>query len=316
MSRGLRLLVTAALGAALLTSCSSASSSDPGGHSLPSSSPTTGAPRVSTAPSVGPTAYKRYVAMGDSYSAGPLIPTTDLAGGCARSDHNYPSLVAKALDVRTFVDVSCSGATTRDVTHAQHPFPGSTVPAQLRVVTRNTDLVTIGIGGNDLNLFATLVGTCTRLRAQDPVGDPCTRSLQATGPDLDTMTITIAQHVTEVLRAIERKAPRAEVVLVSYLRLAPDSGSCPSLPLAAGDYPEGRRIQSTLNSALARAATRTSTTFVDAYAMSKGHDVCSAQPWVNGSQTKQGVALAYHPLEAGMRAVAKQVVSQVESFGQ
>ena len=33
----------------------------------------------------------RYVALGDSYSAGPLIPTTDLAGGCARSDHNYPT---------------------------------------------------------------------------------------------------------------------------------------------------------------------------------------------------------------------------------
>ena len=52
----------------------------------------------------------RYVALGDSYSAGPLIPTTDLAGGCARSDHNYPSLVARPLKVKTFVDVTCSGA--------------------------------------------------------------------------------------------------------------------------------------------------------------------------------------------------------------
>jgi len=50
-------------------------------------------------------------------------------------------------------------------------------------------------------------------------------------------------------------------------------------------------------------------------ALSRGHEVCSPDPWVNGSRTKQGVALAYHPLEAGMRAVAKQVVAQVESFG-
>jgi lysophospholipase L1-like esterase len=315
MSMRLRLLATVALGAVLLTSCDSALS-DTGDQPPASPSPSTTSPRVSSAPSgAGPTTYDKYVAMGDSYSAGPLIPTTDLAGGCARSDHNYPSLVAKALDVKTFVDVTCSGATTRDVTHPQHPFVGSTVPAQMRVVTRDTDLVTIGIGGNDLNLFTTLVGTCTRLRGRDPSGSPCTRSLQATGPDLDTMTLTIAQHVTEVLRRIERKAPKAEVVLVSYLRLAPDSGSCPALPLATGDYPEGRRIQATLNSALARAAARTSTTFVDAYTLSEGHDVCSATPWVNGSRTQQGVALAYHPLEAGMRAVAKQVVTQVESFG-
>ena len=64
----------------------------------------------------------RYVALGDSFVAGPLIPTTDLASGCARSDHNYPSLVAKALDVKTFVDVSCSGATTSDLTGVQRPF--------------------------------------------------------------------------------------------------------------------------------------------------------------------------------------------------
>src|SRR4051794_2309958 len=314
MTSRLRLLMTAVLAAALLTSCSGASGT--AARAPASSTSTTGAPRVSVAPGgAGPTTYDTYVAMGDSYSAGPLIPTTDLAGGGARSGPNYPSPVARSLPGKTFVDVTCSGATTNDVTHAQHPFPGATVPAQLRAITRDTDLVTIGIGGNDLNLFATLIGTCTRLRAQDPSGSPCTRSLQATGPDLDTATVTIAQHVTDVLRAIQRKAPRAEVVLVGYLRLAPTSGTCAALPLAVGDYPEGRRIQSTLNAALSRAATRTSTTYVDAYTLSAGHDVCASHPWVNGSQTQQGVALAYHPLEAGMRAVAKQTVEQVESFG-
>ena len=55
----------------------------------------------------------RYVALGDSYTAGPLIPTTDLAGGCARSDHNYPTLVADAVereDVRR-----------RDLQRRRHP---------------------------------------------------------------------------------------------------------------------------------------------------------------------------------------------------
>ena len=299
----------------LLAGCSSGATPSHSVRADPSSGSTTYGPRTSTAASASPSPYGRYVALGDSYTAGPLIPTTDLAGGCARSDHNYPSLLAARLHVRTFVDVSCSGATTRDLTHPQHPFSGSTVPPQLDAVTRDTDLVTLGIGGNDLDLFATLVGTCTRLRAQDPTGSPCTDSLRATGPDLDTATVTIAQHVAAALRAVERKAPRAAVVLVGYLRLVPDHGTCPALPLAAGDYPEGRRITTTLDQALARAAAQTSTQYVDAYAQSRGHDICSAHPWVNGRQTRQGVALAYHPVEPGMQAVAGMVRRALESFG-
>src|SRR3954471_15153979 len=129
--------------------------------------------------------YSRYVALGDSYSAGPLIPTTDLAGGCARSDHNYPSLLAARLHVARLVDVTCSGASTADLTHVQRPFQGARVPPQLDAVTPHTDLVTVGIGGNDLDLFGTLVATCTRLRDSDPSGSPCGRELSRNGPDLE-----------------------------------------------------------------------------------------------------------------------------------
>ena len=44
-------------------------------------------------------------------------------------------------------------------------------------------------------------------------------------------------------------------------------------------------------------------------AASRGHDICSSDPWVNGRVTKRGVALAYHPLLAGMRADAARVVA-------
>jgi lysophospholipase L1-like esterase len=291
--------------AMFLSACSSSGDAAPSGQSR-----TTASPRPSTASSASadPPAYARYVALGDSYSAGPLIPTTDLAGGCTRSDHNYPSLVARRLGVRSFTDATCSGATTLDLTQPQHPFEGSTIPPQLSSLTKDTDLVTIGIGGNDLNLFGTLIQTCTGLRAQDPQGSPCTRQLATLGPDLDAATATIAGNVTRALRAIRQRAPQAEILLVGYLRLVPDRGSCVALPLAAGDYAEGRRISRTLNQALKRAARRTHTTFVNAYAMSRGHDICSAHPWVNGQVTNRQRALAYHPFAAGMRAVADGVL--------
>ncbi len=274
--------------------------------------PSTSSPYASTAapsPSGGSGRYRRYVALGDSYSAGPLIPTTALAGGCARSDHNYPSLVARRLGVRSLVDVTCSGATTRDLTRPQAGFGDARVPPQIEQVTRRTDLVTLGIGGNDLDLFTTLIGLCTRLRGSDPTGSPCAERIAARGPDLDRATGVISTRVAAVLREVRTRAPRARVLLVGYLRLVPDRGTCPALPLADGDYAEGRRISEALDRALADAARRTGVRFVDMYAASRGHDVCSASPWVNGRVTDRTKALAYHPLLAGMRADTARVLA-------
>src|ERR1700755_1918010 len=44
--------------------------------------------------------FQRYVALGDSYASGPLIPRqTGLPVGCGRSDHHYPSDLAEALAI-------------------------------------------------------------------------------------------------------------------------------------------------------------------------------------------------------------------------
>lgn len=247
--------------------------------------------------------------MGDSYSSGPLIPTTDLAGGCTRSDHNYPSLLAADLGVEDFVDVTCSGATTANLSGVQHPFPDSNIPPQLDALNRATDLVTLGIGGNDFNLFATLVATCAQLRASDPTGAPCTRRLSTTGPDLEAATDAISTRVATALRSIGQRAPDATVVLVGYLRLVPDTGTCAALPLATGDYAQGRRFSNLLDRALSRAAARAKVTYVDMDRASRGHDICSADPWVNGQVTDREKALAYHPFAAGMQADARQILA-------
>ena len=69
-----------------------------------------------------------YTALGDSYAAGPLIPNQSLNPlGCLRSDHNYAHLTASAKSL-TLTDVSCSGATTNDMTEAQNVEPGPNPP--------------------------------------------------------------------------------------------------------------------------------------------------------------------------------------------
>src|SRR5215472_147045 len=61
-----------------------------------------------------------YVALGDSYTAGPLIPDqTGSPAGCLRSTHSYPFGVAAGTGAATLTDVSCQGATTRNMTHSQ-----------------------------------------------------------------------------------------------------------------------------------------------------------------------------------------------------
>lgn len=259
-----------------------------------------------------PPEFTSYVALGDSFTAAPLVPTTDLAAGCLRSDGNYPSLLAARLEIADLTDVSCSGAATEDLRTRQVTVPGTTVPPQLRALDRDTDLVTLGIGGNDFGLFSTLVQTCTRLRGIDPDGAPCAQELRSQGVDLLGQTRLIGDRVARAIREVQQRAPRARVVLVGYPRLVPEHDRCPrKLPFAAGDYDQGGRVGEALNDALRSAARRTGVDFVDMYQTSRGHDICSDEPWVNGRRTDRSAALAYHPFAAGMEAVADQVEATV-----
>ena len=171
--------------------------------------------------------FQRYVALGDSFSAGPLIPTSDLAGGCLRSDHNYPSLVAERLDVRDFVDVTCSGATTGDLAHVQRTFGDARIPPQRESVTP-----THGPGdGRDRRqrprrCSTPWSGPARSLPEHRPDRVAVRPQARRRGPDLVSATRVISARVARSLRMIRARAPQATVLLVGYLRLVPDRGSC------------------------------------------------------------------------------------------
>ncbi|MGH3372082.1 MAG: GDSL-type esterase/lipase family protein, partial [Nocardioidaceae bacterium] len=156
-----------------------------------------------------------------------------------------------------------------------------------------------------------LVATCTRLGRTDPAGSPCADALAARDIDLVARTSAIGDRMVRAVERIKRRAPGATVAVVGYLRLVPSTGRCADLPFAQGDYAHGRRVIGALNAALERAARRTGALFVDMHAASAGHDVCAAEPWVNGRRTIEGEALAYHPLAEGMEAAADELLAQL-----
>ena len=271
-------------------------------------------PRSQTSTSVAPEGEARadaprtYAALGDSYSSAPLVPTTDVSGGCFRSDANYPSLVAERLEPARFVDVTCSGADSGDVLGPQSVGGGEgTVPAQLRAVRRDADLVTIGIGGNDGNLFTRLVCSFSRQEL------PQCRSLPGTSDVAGTLERTRADVTASLRRVVRRAAPDALVLLVGYPRLVDPALSCPSLPLRRDQQEQFQRVEQQLRATLRTAAARAGVRFLDLWPASRGHEICSDDPWINGKDTDQQRALAYHPFAAEQKAVADLVAESWES---
>ncbi|NIH84739.1 SGNH/GDSL hydrolase family protein [Amycolatopsis granulosa] len=252
--------------------------------------------------------YQHYTALGDSYTAGPLIPLQRVDPvGCLRSTSNYPSLLAIALRVGSFTDVSCSGADTHDMLAPQDVVLGPN-PPQLDALRPDTDLVTLGIGGNDYSVFGTIVGTCPGLRDSDPAGNPCERHFTVDG--VDTIKARLPRtraNVTAVLGEIHDRAPDADVLVIGYPRIAPPSGTCPAvLPFADGDYAWLNSVEEELNAALAKAAADDGrASYVDTFTPSLGHDACAppGRAWINGKDLKPWAA-NYHPFFTGMQGVA------------
>jgi hypothetical protein len=270
---------------------------------------TVGNPGGTGTPTAATTAtYPTYVAMGDSYTAAPGVPTTEPDDGCLRSNGNYPSILASHLMGTTFVDVSCSAATTLSLTGVQRTSDHAN-PPQFNALHPDTSLVTIGIGANDFDLFSILISVCAQLALADADHAPCHDYMLANGAHGKDLLISkigkIQVRVAAALNRIHDRAPDAQVVLVGYPQVVPAKGTCKILPLAKGDYPYVRSILVKLDAAMKTAARRGKATYVDVLEASEGHDICAGRDaWVNGIATDVNRAVAFHPFPEEQQAVA------------
>jgi len=263
-----------------------------------------------------------YAALGDSYTSGPFIPVQEQPYGCLRSDHNYPNLVAAAIGAR-LTDLSCAGATTDDLTSSQGVTPGPANPPQLTALSSATQIVTLGIGGNDIH-FSTIAESCF---SPTPTGQPCQDKYGngGTSPDtIDQWIAAAAPKIDNALSLIHSKSPNAHVYLVGYPAIFPEQplvagapeGCWPTLPVAPADVPYLRAKEKELNAMLAGqaalAADSTFTTFVDTYTPSVGHDACEPPVirWVEPA-VPASPAAPVHPNLFGMQGMAAAVEAAI-----
>lgn len=252
----------------------------------------------------------RYVALGDSAAAGPLLPEQDTTSlGCLRSHQNYPSVLAAKLGA-TLTDVSCSSAKSQNVsTTAQSTLSGS-VPPQVDSLDAGVDLVTVTIGLNDLNLFSTALACVNPL--PEPTGKSC-RDKFVTG-DTDAMRTAIDEWAPawgRVLDTIHARAPRAHVAVIGYgTYFRP--GGCPTQPLWPGDADYLGSVITAQNSALAAETRSRGDQFIDIAAVSTGHDVCAPadQAYYTGL-LPNAVAVPLHPTTLGMRSIGEYAAEQL-----
>jgi lysophospholipase L1-like esterase len=254
-----------------------------------------------------------YVAMGDSFPAGPgtgeAVPGT--APECLASTGGYPNLVAAALGL-SLQNTTCSGATRLNFTSPQY----GDQPAQFEALSSATEVVSVSMGGNDNNLFQTLVTTCTQLDEGHPgVRTPlCKKQI---GSTLNSKIKEDAAPYTQALAQIHLLAPNAKVFVVGYPDYFPSTGSCYStLPWTSGDDHWASTTNKKLDAMIKRAARADRYTYVDTYGSFAGHDLCEplGTRWVEPlNDPADGAPL--HPNALGHEHVALIVEQAMRDAG-
>ncbi len=222
------------------------------------------------------------VALGDSSAsgvgAGDYEPGTE--GKCFHSANSYTadlvaSLRAKGRTV-SFTNVTCSGAAIPDL---RRTFQDQ--PPQLDSLKRDTDIVTLTIGGNDIDL-ASFAGLCIQGDCSGAPADATIQRLDAMGQDLRAL-----------LKEVKSRSPRAQVVVTGYGRQITDGANAQGVPLdpicgdgiiTAPERTDGSRIATALDARL-RSVTAGLGTYVSEFAYPgylrpsfAGHSLCEAGP--------------------------------------
>nr|WP_269813529.1 SGNH/GDSL hydrolase family protein [Ornithinimicrobium sediminis] len=242
-----------------------------------------------------------YVAIGDSFASGVGTGLPDLDLGCYRSSAAYPPIVDVERFDTSLEFVACGGATTATVT-----------ATQLHPLDRQTDFVTLSVGGNDIG-FGSLVAACVG-GATDEV------CLGAVAVAEGAIAGVLPARLDATYDAVRERVRRAEVIVVGYPRFfsEPYVPCLQSSGISATEAAALNGVADQLDAVIANRAASAGFTYVSVVESFTGHDMCAAEPWVNGLTFVPGLGQvvpgttpsdSYHPNRAGYREGFTPLVS-------
>jgi hypothetical protein len=247
--------------------------------------------------------------MGDSYSGGegnvPFEATTNTATDqCHRSVIAYPWSVSynAVLNLKLTDFAACTGATVWLMENGQNGEP-----SQLSALNDDTNVVTLTVGGNDVN-FISYVEACTW--ACGPNTIPYNNIMT------DISASSFYDSLKELYGRILTARPNADVYVADYPLLAPEgAGSCAGFDLS-GVY----NVETALNNKIAAAVAEVRAGngklhFVEVnYSGSPfvGHDLCSGDAsYFNGIVAPPNQIYSVHPNINGQNTYAYVFVSVI-----
>lgn len=233
-----------------------------------------------------------YDALGDSYASGFGVPRYT-GGTCARSTAAY----AVQVDGRERIDlddfVACSSARTTDV-----------LSHQLGALDADTDLVSLQVGGNDID-WGTAVGACVGSNATAAEDGPSLCSV-AVANSLRKVAQDLPGLLDDVYDQVKAAAPNAHVIVLGYPRLfSPEYGAYLYASPAEQQLMNDGADQ--LNAVIRRAAVEHGFQFVDVTKRFVDHGVNAPEPWLLGAFD----LARFHPNAAGYEAYTAALTAAV-----
>lgn len=222
-----------------------------------------------------------YVNLGDSYSAG-FGSGNIVAGpfpGCLQGDGpTHVTQLAARPGVRLIANAACAGATPADV---------ATVAAGLRPQLAAAELVTLTLGGNNLDFGGTVAACSTQGTAP-----ACTQAMAVARRAMPGIT----SDVRSTLRQVDR-ATHARILVLGYPRLfSPQFGD--NAVITSSNARALNRLADQLNRAV-RAGTRGHASFVPVAHAYTWHGIGSPVSWIHLNPQNPADPVNLHPTTAG-----------------
>ncbi|MBC7746450.1 SGNH/GDSL hydrolase family protein [Pedobacter sp.] len=266
-----------------------------------------------------------YVALGDSFSSGEGVPgtlgfidgTDTSTDQCHRSRDAYPMLLDRdsSLNLNLQSFRACSGATTQSMIQGMNTENG-----QLDSLSQDTEVVTLTIGGNDVD-FGNFVAACLV-----PGTGGCAEGTQVYDSTMYAIDNLLPSLLADAYGAIQTELDGnydVKVYVVGYPYVVRGHAAQCELTIGTDEQQAAEAITVALNQAIADAVVTLGDqnnrfTYIDPLLSTspfEGHDWCGMSPYFNGyeplSYPSQPEVYIGHPNSEGQNAYERLIATVI-----